>query len=233
VHEYGHFVASVLARRDDDGGIPRTVIPIERLLHQHGESNELPRIYWHGHELFADALAVAVTGPAHADYCVRYRFDPARSDEITPTHPAPARRMRLQLTVLRALADQDGFELLDEDATRIERGWSERVERAGKPVAPPADPLLDTLEPQLLQVLFDSPELTAIRYGRHDLAGTLAESKLEGPAPETSVAHVLNTAWRVRRGVERDKLDEGARERALAQLTDRATALVSEVLAGA
>jgi hypothetical protein len=96
VHEYGHFVASILERREDAGGIPRTVVPVERLLHDWGAEHELPRLYWHGHELFADAVATAVTGPAHPDYCLRYRFDPARADESTPTHPAPARRMRLR-----------------------------------------------------------------------------------------------------------------------------------------
>ena len=113
VHEYGHFVASVLQSREDIGGMPEGVVLVERRLFAKANEEELPRLYWHGHELFADAFATAVTGPAHAEYCIRYRFDPFQAHESPPphSHPTPARRMRIQFAVLDtlAMADDSGY----------------------------------------------------------------------------------------------------------------------------
>jgi hypothetical protein len=231
VHEYGHFVASVLQSREDAAGIPEAVVLVERLLHTQGAESELPRLYWHGHELFADAFATAVTGPAHAEYCLRYRFDPAGAHEHTPTHPTPARRMRIQLAVLDALAENDASGLVAGDAVTLRSCWSERLAAAGQDVEVPADSLLDPLERELLELLLDgSSQLKSLRYDRHVVAGRLAESKLELPQKDMSAAHVLNGAWQERRRIEREEHDPARREPQLQRLGQQATRLVQEVL---
>jgi hypothetical protein len=228
VHEYAHFVASVLSLREDDGGMPETTFPVERLLHESGAENELPRLYWHGHELFADALATAVTGPAHADYCLRYRFDPVSAHEATPTHPAPARRMRLQQAVLDQRAEQDPSGFLQGDAKRLRATWSEMLAAAEQSSEVAPDRLLDSLETKLLELLEENSKLRLIHYDRHAVAHALAESRLKKPQPETSVAHVLNAAWSERRRIEREQTE--AAPEWVAELTAKASALCWEVL---
>jgi hypothetical protein len=94
----------------------------------------------------------------------------------------------------------------------------------------PADALFDPLEPELLKLLLDSPQLRSIRYERPAVAGMLAESRLDRPQAGTSVAHVLNAAWIERRRIEREEPDAAAQEDAVANLAAKATALVREVL---
>jgi hypothetical protein len=229
VHEYGHFVASVLPLREDVAGMPKATIPVEQLLHESGAKGELPRLYWHGHELFADALATVVTGPAHADYCLRYRFDPVSAHEATPTHPAPARRMRLQLKVLDRLAQRDVSGLLAGDAKRLRTTWSQMLAATEQSADVAPDGLLDPLETKLLKLLFGgSAKLSPIHYDCHALAIALSESGLEQPQPDLSVAHVLNAAWSARRRIECDEPD--AAPKRVAQLATKARALAWEVL---
>jgi hypothetical protein len=231
VHEYGHFVASVLSSRETNGGIPESVVPVERLLHGRSADKDLPLLYWHGHELFADGVATLVTGPAHAEYCVRYRFDPAGANEPTPTHPAPARRLRFQLTVLERLAAHDASGLLAGDVERLRDDWSKLVAGAGQAADVPADALLDPLEPDLLKLLLESRQLKSIRYDEHPIAGKLAESRLERLQAGTSVAHVLNAAWLERRRIESEHRDDSdAREDEIGELETKTGAVVREVL---
>jgi hypothetical protein len=206
------------------------VVPVEGLLHKTGAEEEVPRLYWHGHELFADAFATAVTGPAHAEYCLRYRFEAATAHEPTPTHPSPARRMRMQLRVLDELASGEADGLLTTEATELRRAWQTSIEAAGQVPEVPADALLDPLEAQLLELLADE-QLKAIRYRSHGAAWRLAESKLEAREPDATAAHVLNAAWRLRRGIERGEWDSARREQKFDQLTQKATAMLEEILA--
>jgi hypothetical protein len=231
VHEYGHFVASVLSSRETNGGIPESVVRVERLLHGRSADTELPLLYWHGHELFADGLATLVTGPAHAEYCVRYRFDPAVANHPTPTHPAPARRLRFQLTVLDRLAADDTSGLLAGDAARLRDDWSKLVAAAGQEAEVPADEQLDTLEPDLLKLLLESEQLKSIRYDEHPSAGKLAESRLARLQAGASVAHVMNAAWMERRRIEREQRDDAdAQEEEVGRLEQKTGVLVREVL---
>jgi hypothetical protein len=228
VHEFGHFVASVLQRRENGAGIPETVVPVERLLHAAGAETERPRLYWHGHELFADALAAAVTGSAYSEYCLRYRFAAAEAHEATPTHPSPARRLRIQLAVLDSLAAADVNGLLVGEVDALRKRWGDRLAEAGQPSDVPPDELLDPLERELLDlVLGGASQLNSIRYGEHEIAQVLAESQLAGPQKNMSVAHVLNAAWHERRRIERDGANTVERVR---QLADRATTRIAEAL---
>jgi hypothetical protein len=197
VHEYGHFVASVFTIREERDGIVKGLVPVEDAIHGAATREERPKLYWHGHELFADALAVATTGPAYTRYCIHYRFDAASAQEDSPTHPEPARRIRLQLKVLDKVAAESPNEWLKAEADELRKTWSTALKRARVAVRPARDQLLDPLEDRLIALL-DEPKLAALRYRDHLPAATLALDFLNPNARTDSVAVALNAAWAAR-----------------------------------
>lgn len=231
IHEYGHFVASELKRRDDDGGVPHQVAPVEALLHGAGagddEEDGVPARYWHGHELFADAVASVVTGPAYLRYCLRYRFDPRLADTGQSTHPSPAVRVRTQLAVLKDLAAEDGGEYLRDDIRKLAKAWEASV-AATAPPAPDNDPLL-SLSGEIVKFVRTNNEVQSIRYHDHLRARALAERvELEADPTEFTVAQVLNAAWVRRDSVEREPEEPAGR---VGDLGERAKQLITEILA--
>jgi len=206
VHEYGHFVASVFVVREVRDGMAESFVPVEELAHGAANRNELPKLYWHGHELFADALAAATAGPAYTRYCVHYRFDPVTARKDTPSHPEPARRIRLQLRVLEKLAQKQGA-YLEAEADAIRKTWKAALDAVGVAVDPRPDELLDPLEDKLIAVL-DEPPLKAIRYGDHGDAKALAIDLLDENSTTDSVAIALNAAWARRLGKNPPALDD-------------------------
>jgi hypothetical protein len=195
VHEYGHFVASVFTRREERDGITTSVVPVEALVHGTASRHERPKLYWHGHELFADALATAVAGPAYTRYCIHYRFDPAGAQKASPTHPEPARRIRLQLAVLGKLAAAEpGSVYLEAETAAIRSAWAGALAAAGVAEDPQPDALLDPLEPQLIALL-DDPKLDALRYRGQLAAQALANQLPDGAGSAETVPIALNAAW--------------------------------------
>ena len=198
VHEYGHFVASVLTVRDTREAVTASFVPVEELAHGSATKKELPRLYWHGHELFADALAAAVVGPAYTRYCIHYRFEPADAQTATATHPEPVRRIRIQLAVLEKNAPRDPSPYLRGEADAIRMAWAAALDAAGVAVDPDEDAELDALEARLIAIL-DEPKLAAIRYVQQLDAEDLANSLLDEEASAASVPIALNAAWARRR----------------------------------
>jgi hypothetical protein len=194
VHEYGHFVAAVLTRRDVRDTLPTTFAPVEELLNRTGSKTDLPRLYWHGHELFADAFATATVGPAYTRYCVHYRFDPNTAQTPTATHPAPARRVRIQLRVLRLLAVGTQATYVSDEATAIGERWDRDVAAAGLSPAVSSDAQLDELEDRLIALL-DDARLAGLRYRDHVQARALADKPLGSAQAAGSVEQALNAAW--------------------------------------
>lgn len=224
VHEYGHFVASVLTVRDTREAVTASFVPVEELAHGSATRKELPRLYWHGHELFADALAAAVAGPAYTRYCIDYRFAPAGAQTATATHPEPARRIRIQLAVLEKLARHDASgAYLQGEADAIRATWSAALDGAGVPVDPEPDADLDPLEERLMAIL-DEPKLAAIRYVDQLGAEDLANRLMDDDATAASVPIALNAAWVRRRKL---KHPDTAQLDAIAAACER---LVREVL---
>ncbi|MFE6071182.1 hypothetical protein [Streptomyces sp. NPDC056525] len=87
-HEYGHFAGPAVTV---DGGV-RTVHPLEEQLERTRAT--WPDASWAWlHELFADAFASYVLGPAYGLACALDRFDPTVARDGTETHPAPNMRM--------------------------------------------------------------------------------------------------------------------------------------------
>jgi len=194
VHEYGHFVASKLARREERRGITRTVIPIEELAYNAGTETDFPRLYWHGHELFADALAAATTGPAYVRYCIHHRFEPGAAQEISATHPEPTRRIRVQLRALQRLASGEQAPYIADEVRKLADLWQTMVTEAGRDPEVRPEPLLDGLEEQLLGCL-DDYRLVRIRYTDHIRARVLAESPLDQADEPVTVPTALNAGW--------------------------------------
>jgi hypothetical protein len=203
VHEYGHFVASVLARRETQDGMPKTVIPIEAQAHGAGSHADLPRLYWHGHELFADAFAAVTAGPAYTRYCVHHRFDACNAQTFTGTHPEPARRVRIQLEALRLIATGKQRPYITDAVSALAATWEDAVVKAGGDPAVRVDAALDQLEQDLLALLGDG-KLKALRYRDHVPARRLAQQALAKAKSAGSVTEALNAAW-----IRRLKLDPG------------------------
>lgn len=206
VHEYGHFLASVFARRELKDGLRVGVLAVEERLREAAQEHELPKLYLHGHELFADAVAAAVVGPAYVRHCIHDRFDPALAARPDVTHPAPVRRVRLQLKVLERIAAQNKTGYLPHAAATAGQEWRERLAAAGVDPEPPADTLLDPLEDELVELL-DDPTLKKVRYSDQRAAQALALELLEPGAEADSAAVALNAAW-VRRLDHGTPLDE-------------------------
>jgi hypothetical protein len=216
VHEFGHFVGAELRNRENRDGLPDAKLQVEDLLTSSAREGELPRLYWHGHELFADAVAAATVGPAYSWLCVRYRFAPDKAREPKGRHPAPIRRMRTQLAVLDRLANDDGTGYLAAERDRIRSVWRAGLKAHGVSSVVAADPELDGLEDQLIELLFNDGHLSRIRYsGKDQLSAQLLA--LDGSSEASSVAQILNAAWLRRSTIEATK---ALSSQALTQRTD-------------
>jgi hypothetical protein len=230
IHEYGHFVASQMARRADRDGIERTVIPVEDLLHSTASKEDLPLLYWHGHEVFSDAFAAATAGPAYTHYCIRYRFDPLTAHEVTATHPSAARRVRVQLTVLGALARNDRGGFLAGEVAGLRKRWLTGLEASGVDPGEAPDPALDQLENDLIQLLLADEALSRIRYRDHAAARALAEQPLDQQRQPPSVAHALNAAWCRRQAIEKDETDAHVIARRVDAVAEATKQFVGQVI---
>lgn len=226
VHEFGHFVAARITSTKPDGFGSHTLLPVEQLLEKVSKEGELPKLYLHGHELFADAFAIAVAGPAYAQYCIRYRFPPQQANLETPTHPTTARRMRLQIRVLKVLSHQDAGGFLAGDADAIEVFWNKSVHAVGLPSEVPVDDALDKLEDALISIVLNHDVIKRLHYREHTHASALAESKLF-TEQRFNIAQILNAAWVRRTKVEQAAGDGGSLSDELAELADRAIALMT------
>jgi hypothetical protein len=231
IHEFGHFVAARLTDIEVNGGGSHSVLPVEQLVYQASEKAELPQLYLHGHELFADAFAAAVAGPAYVRYCLRYRFLPGEAHKEEATHPTSARRMRLQIRVLEALSQHDSDGFLRGEAEAVEASWAEGVRAAGLSPDVPEYAALDELEKNLLQITLDHDVIRRMHYREHTVAAALAANDLvTGQSP--GAAQVVNAAWTRRTQVERVDGPGGFVEGQLAALAERAVGLLAGGLRG-
>ncbi len=206
VHEYGHFVAAHLIRRQTVEAITRSVMPVEDLLHSASTAAERPVLYAHGQELFADAFAAATAGPAYTHYCIRYRFSPAAGR--TDTHPSALRRVHTQLTVLNQIASTDPSGYLASEVSVLERRWAAALAATGAPPDEPDDAELDKLENDLITLVIEDETLSRVIYGDHLSACELAERWLQAEEHIT-IAHIVNAAWHARSMIEREAGDTG------------------------
>lgn len=229
VHEYGHFAASVLGRRESEGGIPHDAKPVEKLLYETAVAEERPKPYWHGHELFADAFAAAVAGPAYTRYCVEYRFDPALAHDESDTHPCLVRRMNVQLQVLEALGrrPEEWGGYLAAEAADLRRTW-EAMLATQEPGIMPANPALDSVRERLVDIVLSDPRIRRIHYRGHTTAAELGGELPQSCPLAATPAVIINAAWIARmRLAGRDPADDRATT-ALEDLAKRTELLMRE-----
>lgn len=225
-HEYAHFVAAHLIERQIVEAISRSVTPVEDILHRESTDAERPVLYTHGHELFADAFAAAVAGPAYTHYCIRYRFSPTMGP--TATHPSPMRRVRVQLAVLNQVASTDPTYQLATEIATLQKRWNSILLKAGSsPLDNHVDPKLDQLESDLVALIFKNDTLERVVYRDHMSACALAEQKLQTEESFT-VPHIINAAWRARTSIERNVTDPRQAELEIGIIAERAYFLLGK-----
>jgi hypothetical protein len=221
IHEYGHFVAANVADRAIVNMLPRTVLPVEDLL---SRDTERPKLYWYGHELFADAFAAATVGPAYTWYCTRFRFSPAGvAPADSATHPPAALRVRTQLAVLDQLAADDPARYLPAEVIKLRTLWDSEVVNA--------DPALEQLERDIVTFVLENERLKRVRYGDDAQARQLAAARLEPGSGRPEIVHILNAAWYLRSSEEDGIDDAGRREARSDSLGDLARALLERATA--
>ena len=159
----------------------------------------------HIEELFADAFATFVGGPAFGCMCAYQRFSPSDEEAIedVDSHPSHAARVHLILAVLRSRSEEVGDPEWDEVVNGIERTWNVNLQAVGKPTDVPA-----TWQPKLdSDVLrrFRDQVLDRISHARYQswgravaLAGRLdpdRQSPDVAMSPGTSLRDILNAGW--------------------------------------
>lgn len=186
-HELGHFVGPALVA---DRGLV-TESPLLDLYERIGDGSA-ESLAWL-EELFADAFATRMVGPAYGLTCVFGGFDPLLAELSTPSHPAPQQRVG----VVTAMLERAGNEKMDWAAKWLGELWADLV-AAGEgaegrvPVgaSPYRDSLVDLVDDLLPISAYDG-------WGR---AADLSTALLgKGPQPENiGLADVLNAAWQAR-----------------------------------
>jgi hypothetical protein len=193
LHEYGHVRGTRLGRMKQlDRHRTDEVFPLAR--HLRDLDVEQPRRWYHRQELFADAFATYIGGPALLAACVCLRFDPGAADDESLTHPSANRRVGFMVDILRRLV-QAGAPALVYRIDALAGQWSDI---AGRPVeqvvVAPDDARFGSFCWLLLNETL--PECRQSGLTRADaLALWLRKANGECPVTEYSVIDVLNAAW--------------------------------------
>ncbi|MFD9030621.1 hypothetical protein ACFVZW_05575 [Streptomyces sp. NPDC059567] len=198
-HEYGHFAGPAVTV---DGGV-RTVHPLEDLLDGALEGSSGATWPWL-HELFADAFASFVLGPAYGLACAFDRFDPAVARNGTETHPAPNIRMAAIGAALDRLNRDHRY---DYALHTMRTAWNSGTADAGtggeEGLTEPFGSWLDAC------MNFMSGHLPEAGYGgwwtAQELAHHFGEDEQEGPehhgsGPEGAyrICDIVNAGWLAR-----------------------------------
>ena len=185
-HELGHYAARTMA--EFRGGRTRNLAD-----DLHAELDAADEASWPWlEELFADAFAAWVLGPAYGLTCVTLAFDPLEAGIGTVSHPPGSARVRAITVALEALND-DRVRWL---ANEIAELWNRLVEVCEAEPARDDDRVVP--EPWLEKIV----QLLAghLPYGRYSTF-TEAErlsSGLGAPGTSTTMADAINAAWLAR-----------------------------------
>lgn len=185
-HELGHYAARTMT--EFSGG--RTHSLADDL---HAELDAAGETSWPWlEELFADAYAAWVLGPAYGLTCVTLGFDPLEASIGTASHPPGSARIAVITTALCAL-DDDRVSRLAEDTAGL---WSGLVEVCEADQAP-ADGLIvpDSWPEKIVQLL--AGHLPGGRYTTSAEAALLS-ADLSAHDAQTKLADVINAAWLAR-----------------------------------
>jgi hypothetical protein len=187
-HELGHFVGPALVA---DRGL-RSSNPLADLGARLGDGSEQSWAWLE--ELFADAFATRLLGPAYGFACVLGAFDPLLAEVPTASHPAAQQRVG----VITAMLDRVGIEPMPWFAERIKAIWDELVAASdGQEGRSPVGS--SPFSVGLVDLLDDLLPISA--YANWSRAEAIAERFLGEGAAEVgnhSLADVLNAAWQAR-----------------------------------
>jgi hypothetical protein len=157
------------------------------------------------HELFADAFAVFLTGPAYACTCMLLRFDPAVPNSDSGTHPSHLRRAYLMMSTLERMDRAAGSAAYAGVLRQLKERWQASVAEAGVIGADQLAELearaaasLDATADELWQLFQNT--LSAQRYNGMPAAQRLKPTlfgtgALAQPEATATLADVLNAAW--------------------------------------
>jgi hypothetical protein len=220
IHEFGHYAATRI--------MVGQIVPF-KVMRDSGSLGSAAHI----EELFADAFATFVGGPAFGCMCTFQRFAPTDKEatEDTVTHPSHMARVHLIVSLMRTRSDEICDPEWDEVTTRVENTWNSNLEAIGKSTEVPANwqAKLDGDIPRRFhdQVL---AKISSAKYTSWDKAVALAaelnpdrDDDVAAVPDSTSLRDILNAGWvarlwwpdnvvQVERSVNRLLLD-GARTR--------------------
>ncbi len=185
-HELGHFVGPALI---ETVGL-RTEHPLDELFADLGDGTEESWSWLQ--ELFADAFAAYVLGPAYGFSAAVVVLDPLLAAVATDTHPPAHQRMQLIASALSAADSREGAHW----AERVVRDWHHLVIEAGGPdglelldESPFAERLI-----QLIQLAMPVSGWTGWESARA-VASVLEGATTAAAIPVPTVADILNGAW--------------------------------------
>jgi len=202
VHELGHSAGPRLSRREQQDRFWERVYPLQTILRREYTTGQ--SAWSRMHELFADAFAVYLTGPAYACACALLRFDPVGATSDGPTHPSNARRLALMFRFLERMDDATGSTAYGGMLGELRARWRAAVaEATGSDLeeVTTADERLATETKVTVDELWDVLHGTveSARYSRISEAQRLKPQLVSGPraqpTPGLDLADVLNAAW--------------------------------------
>jgi hypothetical protein len=189
-HELGHFVGPALVA---DRGL-RGEHPLTELGNRVGDGSDESWAWLD--ELFADAFATRLLGPAYGFTCVMAAFDPLMAEVPTPTHPPAQQRVG----VISAMLARAGAEPMPWLAEQMAEIWDELVAVAGgrEGRAPGGEsPFRDGLAELLDDLL---PISAYIRWPQAQAIAAEFRGESDAGSDDVCLADVLNAAWQARRG---------------------------------
>jgi hypothetical protein len=198
LHEFGHYLAAATGTWTLS---PHAVIARER---EKSRSEGA-----HAEELWADAFATYVAGPAYAAAALS-RLNPVRADVDASTHPSATKRSLVMFNTLNHLqaswkrSGRAGGSL-EPAVSLVEQLWGERRTAAGvTDVSQDAQSVVTSLTDEFLDILDE--EVVGNRYANSTGARTVVKWLLkEGPQPvDPLLIDILNGGWWARRRVESD-----------------------------
>jgi hypothetical protein len=187
-HELGHYAARTMS--EFSGGRIRNLAD-----DLHVELDAADEASWPWlEELFADAFAAWVIGPAYGLTCITLGFDPLLASIGSASHPPSSARVRAITMALNATKD-DRVRWMANEAANL---WDRLVEVCEAEQEPEDDLVVpDSWPEKIVQLLTD--HLPYGRYSTFNEAERLS-SDLGAPGAGTRLADAANAAWLARIG---------------------------------
>ncbi|MFD2092896.1 hypothetical protein [Blastococcus deserti] len=200
-HELGHFAGPALVNDQD----LRTSNPLADIGEELGDGS--PQSWAWLEELFADAFATRLLGPAYGFMCTLDAFDPLLARVPTESHPAPDQRVAVIASMLKRAGDDQ----MEWASDRITRLWAELVDAADGAAGrePVGDsPFCDALADLLVEVL---PVSAYEGWTKADKIATDLLANKNPRADGIAMSDALNGAWLARqRSISARAVDEVA-----------------------